>query len=152
MGNGPRKARGVVCLGFFNPTMHCPAHAQGHFHGSGEGTYVDGILTSGLEKGDSKTVWRYIKCMHQDSQDVHFSTEVGRTSPYRPVSKVPAPERPVQLCHHWWQSPWNRQYAPKPQYPQSDPWKCWNLESVSSCGTLGKQQDLTKFQSESWRN
>ena len=38
-GNRPRKARGVVCLGFFNPTMHCPAHAQGHFRGSGEGTY-----------------------------------------------------------------------------------------------------------------
>ena len=27
-GNRPRKARGVVCLGFFNPTMHCPAHSR----------------------------------------------------------------------------------------------------------------------------
>ena len=38
--------------------------------------------------------------------------------------------------------------------PQSDPWKCQNLESVSSCRTwtLGKQQDMTRFQPESWRN
>ena len=115
--------------------------------------YVKGIHTSDLEEGYSKPIWRYIKSMRQDSHGI---------SPLKSGTHLlTALYHMAQLLSDQFSSVFTDDNTPEMdnmlhglQCPQSDPWKCQNLEFVSSSGTWtpGKQQGLMRLQPKSWRN